>query len=40
LSRWQRGGQSHQHDANCGHEHGKCDHDHDHHDGDCCGGRH
>ena len=37
LSRWQKGGAPHEHDANCGHDHSHCDHDHkhDHKDGGC-----
>ena len=46
LSRWQKGGAKHEHDANCGHDHSHCGHDHkhdqphDHKDGGCCGGHH
>ena len=45
LSRWQKGGTKHEHDANCGHDHSHCGHDHkhdhhDHKDGGCCGGHH
>ncbi len=41
LSRLQRCGDKHKHDANCGHDHSKCGHDHhDPKDGGCCGGKH